>query len=292
MLFIIELKPVVPGHKGKGNCTCPVQFAIIFLFFLISENALSNSGVEPGKAFNNEQALAFSQSVINRTLNSYRFVNRDNKLIDSSNYRGKPLLISFIYTSCYHTCPVLTKSLGNAVKIARQVLGKDSFYVATIGFDTGTDTPERMNYFAGEQGIEDEYWHFLSAGSETIAAISRELGFIFFPSPKGFDHLAQVTVIDSNGKVYRQIYGNTFDPPQIVEPLKELIFGTSGYHPVNLADWINNIKLFCTIYDPSTGRYRFDYSIFIAIITGVLCLLAILFFIFHARRVNKQRQGT
>ena len=292
MLLVIKSNPAGPGYEIKGIINCLARYVIFLLLVSFPEIALSKQEAESGKTFNHEQALAFSQSAINRTLNSYRFLDQNNRLINTDNYRGKPLIISFIYTSCYHTCPVLTKSLANAVTIAREVLGNDSFHVVSIGFDAETDTPDRMHYFADEQEIKDEFWHFLSAGPETIAAVSKDLGFIFFPSAKGFDHLAQVTMLDSNGKVYRQIYGNTYEPPQIVEPLKELILGTSTYHPVKLAEWINNIRLFCTIYDPSTGRYQFDYSIFIAILTGIFCLLAILSFLLHARRVNKQRQST
>jgi protein SCO1/2 len=44
------------------------------------------------------------------------------------------------------------------------------------------------------------------------------------------------------------------------------------------------VRLFCTIYDPSTGRYRFDYSIFVAMIIGILCLASIAIFIVRAWR--------
>ena len=30
------------------------------------------------------------------------------------------------------------------------------------------------------------------------------------------------------------------------------------------------MKLFCTVYDPRTGRYYFDYSLFASIIIGAL----------------------
>jgi protein SCO1/2 len=110
-----------------------------------------------------------------------------------------------------------------------------------------------------------------------------ELGFSYAASPKGFDHMAQVTVIDGDGKVYRQIYGDRFEPPALVEPLKELAWGLdSGAGRVER--WVDNVRLFCTIYDPSTGRYRFDYSIFVAIIIGTLCLAAIAVFIVRAWR--------
>ena len=120
---------------------------------------------------------------------------------------------------------------------------------------------------------------------ETLKALTSELGFTYAASPKGFDHMAQVSVIDANGRVYRQVYGDRFDPPALVEPLKELVFGLDASASASSMDrWVDNVRLFCTIYDPSTGRYRFDYSILFAIIIGILCLASIAVFIVRAWR--------
>jgi protein SCO1/2 len=90
-------------------------------------------------------------------------------------------------------------------------------------------------------------------------------------------------VIDADGRVYRQIYGQKFDTPSLVEPLKELVYNSP--RDLGLVDaWIDNVRLFCTIYDPKTGRYKFDYSIFVTIFAGVLSLGAIAVFIIHASR--------
>ena len=43
--------------------------------------------------------------------------------------------------------------------------------------------------------------------------------------------------------------------------------------------WVDTFLLFCTVFDPNTGRYRFDYSIIMTILIGTLCLGAIATFI-------------
>lgn len=238
-------------------------------------------------AFDNEKALAYSQAAIGRTTGSYRLTDQNGQEVDFSSYLGKPHVVSFIYTSCYHVCPLITTNLKKTVEIAREALGSDSFSVVSIGFDTAIDTPERMKIFAAERGVNDQNWQFLSGDADTIQRLSHDLGFIFFPSPRGFDHLAQITIVDAEGTVYRQIYGDKFDPRQLVEPLKELVYGTKSRLPVSLNDWINNIRLFCTVYDPTTGRYTFDYSIIMTFITGLLSLGIILYFVIHLWRTNK-----
>jgi protein SCO1/2 len=59
-----------------------------------------------------------------------------------------------------------------------------------------------------------------------------------------------------------------------------------------VAGWINNIRLFCTIYDPHSGRYEFDYSIFIGLILGIIILGSIAIFIVREWRKNNKNNGS
>lgn len=231
-----------------------------------------------GAQYDEHRALEISQAAIGRAIGTHTLLTRAGTPLPLETLRGQPVVVSMIFTSCYHTCPVLTQNLAGVVDVAREALGEDSFAVLTIGFDTANDTPERMSRFATDSGIDDERWYFLSGDPQTVHALSSELGFIYFASPRGFDHLTQTTVIDAAGTVYRQIYGQRLKPPALVEPLKELIFDSprdAGF----VEQWLGKIQLFCTVYDPDSGRYIFDSSIFVTIIVGLLCLGAIASFI-------------
>jgi protein SCO1/2 len=222
-----------------------------------------------------DAALAVSQGAVGHPLADLVFTAGDGSAVRLGDLRGKPVLISMIFTSCYHVCPAITKHLANAVSAAREALGEDSFRVLTIGFDAANDTPQAMRTFARQQGIDDAGWQFLSADAATIDALSENLGFIYFPSPRGFDHINQVTVIDRDGVIYAQVYGAAFDLPWLVEPLKELVFNRPPAERHFLAGFADRVRLFCTVYDPTTGRYRFDYSLFVGIGVGAVALLAV-----------------
>lgn len=234
-------------------------------------------------ALDREAALRTSQAALGRRLSDHRFLDRSGRPVKIGDFRGAPLVVNLVYTSCYHSCSVSTRYLGEIVDVAREAIGDGAFSVATIGFDSANDSPERMASYARRQGIDSPGWVFLSGDSETTRALAAELGFSYAASPKGFDHLTQVTIVDGDGIIYRQVYGDRFEPPALVEPLKELVWGLDGASSV-VDRWMDNIRLFCTIYDPSVGRYRFDYSIFAALIVGFLCLSAIAVFIVRAWR--------
>ena len=225
--------------------------------------------VEDTSNYTPEQALKYSQAALGRHVGNYAFTDSAGEAVQMSDFLGKPVVVSFIYTSCADSCPVITQTLLDAAVVARDALGDNSFAVISIGFDSASDSPNRMRYFASQQGVDLNGWKFLSGDLPTVLALSEDLGFIFYRSPKGFDHLSQVSIISADGKVYRQIYGQSFETPLLVEPLKELVFGTEAPF-ASLGDLINKVRLFCTIYDPAADRYRFDYSIFIKLIVGTM----------------------
>lgn len=232
------------------------------------------AGAAAGATFDQARALAVSQAALGTALGGYRFTDTRNQTIALETLMDKPLVISLVYTGCTDICPMVSETLADAVAIARDAFGKDSFRVATIGFDARNDSPNRMRSYAAQHGIRVDGWHFLSADASTIDALARELGFSFRPSPQGFDHLSQTTVVDTAGRVYRHIYGADFEPPLLVEPLKQLIYG-GRIEMTSIDGLINRVRLFCTVYDPASGKYRFDYSIFIATVMGALTLSGI-----------------
>ncbi len=239
-----------------------------------------------------QAALKASRAVVGSTLvlGDYTLRNRQGEPTPLSRFQGKPLVISLIYTSCYHICPMTTKNIAEAVAQARGYLGEDAFQVVTIGFDAENDSPEAMRAFARKQGVSSEpNWQFLSGDASTIKNLTADLGFVFARSPKGFDHMVQTTVVKGNGEIYRQVYGKAFAPPRLVRPLKELVLGSTkgSFSLTGIAD---NIRFFCTTYDPQSGAYRFDYGFFLRVFLVFGVLLAVV--VFLVREARKSRNAS
>lgn len=264
---------------------CPtlrIRLLLILYSVLLTPAVSAENGV-----YDPDRALAISQGAVGGTIADHRFTDRLNRQVSLHEYAGKPLVISMIFTSCHHICPTTTRHLDQAVGAAREVLGDDSFTVLTIGFDAARDTPAAMRAFAREQGIEAGDWLFLSTSADTIAALADDLGFIYFPSARGFDHINQVTVIDRDSRVYRQVYGVNFSLPWLVEPLKELVFNRPGSGGHIVSGLLDRIRLFCTVYDPSSGRYEFDRSLFFQIGIGAMIVFSVLFYLWRGFRPGR-----
>ena len=237
---------------------------------LFAEPVFAASSNEQLASLDPRKAIEQSAQAIGRTLGEYRLTESTGASMLLRDYRGKPLIISLVYTACSSVCPPTTQHLIKAVREANRVFGRDSFDVLTVGFDARNDTPRRMAQFAAIQGVKFDNWRLASADPATINALLRDLGFSYVSVAGGFEHVTQTTIIDHDGKIYRHVYGDDFPLQMFIEPLKDVIYGRSNSY--SLGGIIDHIKFICTVYDPNTGRYHIDYSITFGSIIGGLSL--------------------
>ena len=217
------------------------------------------------------KVLEQSEQAIGRSVGNYRLTDSKGAPLSLRDYRGKPLVISLIYTACSSVCPPTTQHLIDAVSEAGRIFGIDSFNVLTVGFDARNDTPTRMAQFASTQGVKFPNWRLASADAATIEALLRDLGFSYIAIAGGFDHITQTTIIDRDGKVYRSVYGENFPMQVFIEPMKDVIYGTS--HSFSVRGIVDRIKFICTVYDPGAGRYRIDYGLAFGSVIAAFSLL-------------------
>lgn len=201
--------------------------------------------------------------------------------------RGRPVVVSLIYTGCATVCPLATDRLEAAVEQANRVIGPDRFTVLTVGFDAQHDTPRRVAQFAAARGAGAPNWRFTSADGATLSALLDDLGFSYAAAAGGFEHISQTTILDRDGRVYRHVYGDDFPVQMLMEPLKDAVYGrAAAFTPQGLLD---RIRYICTAYDPGAGRYRIDYGLIFGSVIGALSLL--LCFVLFGREWMRSHRG-
>jgi protein SCO1 len=218
-----------------------------------------------------ESAVAKSEQALGRTVGNYSLTDSNGDRLSIASYRGKPLVISLVYTSCSSICPPTTQHLIAAVNEARHVLGEQRFAVLTVGFDARHDTPARLAQFAATQGAKWPNWRLATSDAGTLDALLRDLGFSYVTAAGGFDHITQTTIVDKEGRISRQVYGDDFPIPMFIEPLKDAVYGSA--RSISLSGIIDRIRFICTAYDPGAGRYRIDYGLIFGSVIAACSLL-------------------
>lgn len=245
--------------------------------------------VPPAPSLHEADALRVSQAAIGRQLGEHALLDRQGRPVRLSSYRGKPLLVSFIYTGCFQVCPTTTRSLRDAIDPLIAAFGADSFQVVSIGFNQPADSPTAMRAFAAQHGVNRANWDFLSPPPAAVDALLRDFGFSYLATPSGFDHVVGVTVVDADGRVYAHVYGEQTRADQLGEPLRQLLRAGPMPDRGALSSLVERVRILCTVYDPDSGQYRFKYALLLEIIGGLLFAGAVLVFFALEWRERRRR---
>ncbi len=237
------------------------------------------------------EAMRASQAAVGRTVPDHALLDRAGQPVRLSSLRGKPLLVSFVYTGCFQVCPAGTRALEESVRGLEARFGARQFNVVSIGFNQPADSPQAMKAFAAQNRITRGNWDFLSVPAAVVEPLTRAFGFRYAATAAGFDHVLQVSLVDAQGRIVRQVYGDRPAVDALGEALKQLVAGQPVAADEGLvAGVIDRIRILCTVYDPETGRYRVDYSLPLEIAGGLTFILAIALYMFNEWRVRRRER--
>jgi protein SCO1/2 len=162
---------------------------------------------------------------------NYTLVNQDAKQIRINNYRGKALLLTFIYTRC----PVpdyCTLMSNNFAEIERQ-LGQDAelyakTHLLSISIDPAYDKPAVLrSYGAAHTGRYDNetfaHWEFATGSGDQVKEIAQYFGLQYFPDKDQIIHSLRTAIVNPEGKVAKIYQGNQWKPEEIVDELKRIV---------------------------------------------------------------------
>jgi len=165
----------------------------------------------------------------------FGLVNQDGKRVRMSQYKGKAIALTFVYTRCPQPdqCTLMST---NFAAIDRQLQAQPDAYakthLLTISFDPDYDTPKVMrSYGASHSGrYSDEtfqHWEFLTGSQDEVKGIAQFFGLRYFHDTESADeqviHSLRTAVIGPDGKLVKLYRGNEWKPEEIAEDLKALV---------------------------------------------------------------------
>jgi protein SCO1 len=245
------------------------------------------AGAQETPALDRGDALSASQAVLGSEPADHSLLNREGRPVRLASLRGKPLLVSFIYTGCFQVCPANTRALDEAVGALQDRFGPDAFRVVSIGFNQPADSPQALKAYAAQHSIDRPNWDFLSAPLPVVPALTQEFGFRYAATPAGFDHVLQVTLLDAQGRIVRQVYGERPVTSELADAMQQLLAGQPVPPPSMVSQLVDRIRILCSVYDPETGSYRVDYSLVWEIAGGLTFILSLALYMLNEWRVRR-----
>jgi len=164
----------------------------------------------------------------------FALLNQDGKSVRISQYKGKALALTFIYTRCPQPdqCALMSSNFA-AIDRELQKL-PDSYnqtHLLSITFDPDYDTPKVLRSYGAShtERYSDEtfeHWEFLTGTKDEIKGMAQFFGMRYYHDTESGDeqimHSLRTAVIDKDGKLVKLYRGNEWKPSEIVEDLKTL----------------------------------------------------------------------
>jgi protein SCO1/2 len=161
----------------------------------------------------------------------FKLRNQDGRPIHLGQFRGKALLVTFIYTRCPspNFCPLVTH---NFAVVDKQLAANPALYARThlicVSFDPEHDTPQRLRaygttYIGSDAKSAFAHWDFAVPAKPALLEMAKffDLG-ITYGADDAITHTLSTTLIGPDGKVARFYPGNEWTPEQVLADVKQL----------------------------------------------------------------------
>jgi protein SCO1/2 len=174
-----------------------------------------------------DTAGQFREPTIGEEVPNFELVNQDGKRIHLGQYRGKTLLVTFIYTRCPlpDFCPLMSRNFATLEQdFAKNPETYAKTHLLSISFDAKHDTPAVLRTYAAQNVPGGKpaftHWEFAVTPSAKAKEITTFFGLFYEEQEGQIVHSLSTAVIAPNGKLLRWYHGNSWTPEQILQDLK------------------------------------------------------------------------
>ena len=185
---------------------------------IIKSNAEPGSRASPGAVGGNE----------GDEVPDFALVNQNNHPIRTGQYKGKTLLLTFIYTRCPipEYCTLMS---NNFAHIDQELQKQPELYEKTrllsISIDPEYDTPAVLRSYGashtGRYGDETfSHWTFATGTKEQVKEVAQFFGLQYYPEKDQIIHGLRTAIIAPDGKIHKIYRGNEWKPDEVLKDLE------------------------------------------------------------------------
>ena len=152
----------------------------------------------------------------------FTLVNQDGEKTSLSDFKGKGIVVSFLYTRCPfpNKCPMIKKKLTSLADLSQKIGKEDQLQVMAITIDPENDTPDVLKAYA--QGFDQTHdnWVFLTGSANDIARVAGGFGVLYWDEKGVINHNQKTVYIGPDGKIKVIKSGNDWRPGEFAAQIQ------------------------------------------------------------------------
>ena len=170
-----------------------IALFLIAVFSLGAIALVANSRSGDGDSDISADGTRFEGAIMPKGVRApdFELRDQDGEPISMRGLRGKPVVVTFLYTTCQDSCPIMAQTVRGAL----DQLGHDLPAIA-VAVDPPRDTPERAQAFLSKQRALGRIDFVLGSRSDLRPVWD---GFFVQPQSATHDHDARLTLVDAKG---------------------------------------------------------------------------------------------
>lgn len=155
-----------------------------------------------------------------------KLVNQDGRALSIKQFRGRALVITFIYTRCPipDYCPLMS---ANFAQLNSAILGDAALrkraHLLSVTLDPEYDRPPVLKaYGATYAGGKFDNWDFATGEPAEVRRLAESLGLTYKAEGDQVIHSLRTVVVAPDGKLLKVYRGNEWKPDEVLSDLKHL----------------------------------------------------------------------
>lgn len=230
-------------------------FSACILFFTLVATVPAQVAAQVVKDLPQLEGVGLDEHVGNVVPTDLEFADESGRIVKMGDLmRGKPTVLVLGYYGCPMLCGLVLNGFLDAAKLMPWTVGRE-YDVVYVSIDPSEQPPlaagkkESTLRSYGRPGAETG-WHFLTGTQAATSTLAASIGFRYryVESRKEWAHPSVITLVGSDGRISRYLYGIQYDPRTVRLGLTEAGQGKTG-------STMDQFLLYCFHYDENEGRY-------------------------------------
>lgn len=155
-----------------------------------------------------------------------KLVNQDGRPLSPRQFKGRALVVTFIYTRCPipNYCPLMSTNFAqlNSAILADEGLRKGA-RLLSVTLDPEYDKPAVLKaYGATYAGGKFDNWDFATGEPPEVRRLAESLGLSYKAEGDEVIHSLRTAVFAPDGRLHKMYRGNEWKPDEVLNDLKSL----------------------------------------------------------------------